>query len=282
MVEAMLGEFQSKHPAPCVMVDVHGSIKTSAAHLGFSKQSSHANCKRLWLEHLVPLVQLCFECGRSTAVGNTYRQIRGTCMGNQISPILSEIAVAAVEVAWSRAWSSQFVGHRIFHCWRYVDNRVLLMSQSSKAHSAVQSFLHSDFYRPPVQLELVEDNRFLGFDVVPESRQIKYILPEERWQIRNPSSSCSLNLLMSRLHSRLALIIKYTFPCYDIVPMTLQLCNFFEKHGGDPNEIEHVRRTAICSLRRQVVHQCTKAAPCLLCQWKRSDLVRNLCLSNPV
>ena len=266
MVEAMLREFQSKHPAPCVMVDVHGSIKTSAVHLGFSKQSSHANFKRLWLEHLVPLVQLSFECGRFTAVGNTYRQIRGTCMGNQISPILSEIAVAAVEVAWSRAWSSQFVGHRIFHCWRYVDNRVLLMSQSSKAHSAVQSFLHSDFYGPPVQLELVEDNHFLGFEVVPESRQIKYILPEERWQIRNPSSSCSLNLLMSGLRSRLALIIKYTFPCYDIVPMTLQLGNFFEKHGYDPNEIEHVRRIAICSLRRQVVHQCTKAAPCLLCQ----------------
>ena len=76
MVEAMLREFQSKHPAPCVMVvDVHGSIKTSAVHLGFSKQSSHANFKRLWLEHLVPLVQLSFECGRFTAVGNTYRQI---------------------------------------------------------------------------------------------------------------------------------------------------------------------------------------------------------------
>ena len=114
MVEAMLCEFQSKHPAPCVMVDVHGSIKTSAVHLGFSKQSSHANFKRLWLEHLVPLVQLSFECGRFTAVGNTYRQIRGTCMGNQISPILSKIAVVAVEVAWSRAWSSHFVGHRIF------------------------------------------------------------------------------------------------------------------------------------------------------------------------
>ena len=38
VVEAMLREFQSKHPAPCVMVvDVHGSIKTSAVHLGFSK-----------------------------------------------------------------------------------------------------------------------------------------------------------------------------------------------------------------------------------------------------
>ena len=69
---------------------------------------------------------------------------------------------------------------------------------------------------------------------------------------------------MSGLQSRLALVIKYTFPCYDIVPMTLQSCNFFEKHGYDPKEIEHVRRTAICSLTRQVVHQCAKAAPCLL------------------
>ena len=79
------------------MVDVH-AIKTSAVHLGFSKQSSNANFKRKWLEHLVPLVQLSFECGRFTAVGNTYRQIRVTCMGNQISAILSKIAVAAVEV----------------------------------------------------------------------------------------------------------------------------------------------------------------------------------------
>ena len=140
------------------------------------------------------------------------------------------------------------------------------MSQSSKAHTAVQSIPHSDFYGAPVQLELVNDNHFLGFDVVPESRQIKYILPNERWQIRNPSSSCSLNLLMSGLRSRLALIIKYTFPCYDIVPMTLHLCNFFGKHGYDQKEVERVRRATICSLRRQVVHQCTKAAPCLLCQ----------------
>ena len=94
-------------------------------------------------------------------------------MGNQISPILSEIAVAAVEVAWARAWSSQFVEHNIFHCWRYVDNRVLLMSQSSKAHTAVQSILHSDFYGAPVQLELVNDNHFLGFDVVPECTRIQ-------------------------------------------------------------------------------------------------------------
>ena len=116
MVEALLREFQRKHPAPSVVVGVHGSTKTFAVHLGFSKQSSHANFKQFWLEHLVAPVQLSFQCGRFTAVGNTYRQIRGTCMENQISPILSEIAVAAVEVAWARAWSSQFVGHKIFRC----------------------------------------------------------------------------------------------------------------------------------------------------------------------
>ena len=57
MVEALLREFQTKHPAAFVMVDAHGSTKTFAVHLGFSKQSSHANFKRFWLEHLVALVQ---------------------------------------------------------------------------------------------------------------------------------------------------------------------------------------------------------------------------------
>ena len=90
------------------------------------------------------------------------------------------------------------------------------MSQSGKAHSAVQSFLHSDFYGRPVQLELVEGNYFLGFDMVSVSRQFKIIqvYPSrslERGQIRNPSSSCSLNLSMSGLRSRLALIIKTLF-----------------------------------------------------------------------
>ena len=69
MVEALLREFQTKHPAAFVMVDAHGSTKTFAVHLGFSKQSSHANFKRFLLEHLVALVQLSFQCGRFIAVG---------------------------------------------------------------------------------------------------------------------------------------------------------------------------------------------------------------------
>jgi len=51
----------------------------------------------------VSIVQLSFECGTFTTVDGIYKQILGTCMGNQTSPIRSEIAVSAIEKSWHRS-----------------------------------------------------------------------------------------------------------------------------------------------------------------------------------
>ena len=47
--------------------------------------------------------------------------------------------------------------------WRYVDNRVILMSDNAKKTPAVQTLLRDDFYIPPVELEIVNDNYFSWF-----------------------------------------------------------------------------------------------------------------------
>ena len=65
---------------------------------GFSKHSLAMKNKAFQNYDSVSIVQLSFECGTFTTVDGIYKQIRGTCMGNQTSPIRSEIAVSAIEI----------------------------------------------------------------------------------------------------------------------------------------------------------------------------------------
>lgn len=135
-----------------------------AVHFVFSKRSSHANLKQLWLRTFAAISVISFESVEDT--------------GNQISPfspkllwLLFEYRGLPIVVSNCRAQD--------YTSWRYVDKWVLLTSQSSRSHSAGQSVLHSEFYGRLVQLELVQDTRFFRLDVLPESRQIKYFLSEE-------------------------------------------------------------------------------------------------------
>ena len=262
MVKRLVDEYTAQSHSKTVMVDITSSVKKSAMHSGFSKHSLAANNKTFGIADLVSIVQLSFDCGTFTAVGGIYKQIRGTCMGNQISPILSEIAVSAIEISWLRSFRNMLATNHVFNCWRYVDNRVILMSDNAKKTPAVQTLLRDDFYIPPVELEIVNDNYFLGFDVLPNQRRITYIQPQYKWQIRHPHGACSLKLLYSGLRSRLALIFKYSFPCTEIEPQTWRLCGFFIDNGYEQSQVCKTLEQVKIKMRRQIRHQCSAVAPC--------------------
>jgi hypothetical protein len=50
------------------------------------------------------------------------------------------------------------------------------MPDNAKKTPAVQMLLRDEFYIPPVELEIVNDHHFLGFDVLPNQRRMTFIL----------------------------------------------------------------------------------------------------------
>ena len=80
-----------------------------------------------------------------------FRQHRGTCVGNQISPVLSSLPVIQRKSCWQREWAQLLTSSRFFDTQqaelficRYVDNRLRsaawlepLLSTGSAQHSSI-------------------------------------------------------------------------------------------------------------------------------------------------
>ena len=58
-------------------------------------------CHTLEVQHLVSIVQLSFRTGVFVTNHRCFQQIRGTCIGNQISPVLSSLPVILRERVWT-------------------------------------------------------------------------------------------------------------------------------------------------------------------------------------
>jgi hypothetical protein len=114
---------------------------------GTSKLNQH----HVYLMDLPAIVELSFRLGVFSAQQRCYSQTHGTSIGNQISPILSSIAVAWVEETWRsihRTWWNNNHNHLFFS--RYVDNRFVLCPLSQVSSPAFRIFSRPDFYIHPV------------------------------------------------------------------------------------------------------------------------------------
>ena len=114
---------------------------------------------------------------------------------------------------------------------RYVDNRLLLLPNALVPHPAVKELVKLEFYEPPVQLEQVGNDEFLGFNLNIHERTATLMMPTEKWQYRCPNSAGSKAIMLSGYKSRLTRVKRYTFPP-EIVPQQIQLLKeLYAKHG---------------------------------------------------
>ena len=177
------------------------------------------NIRFLHVSDLPAIVSMSFKAGVFTTLGLLFRQHRGTCIGNQISPVLSSLPVIQRESCWQREWtqflsSAQFFDTKaseIFIC-RYVDNRLVLCDENFLSHQCLKDFQHLSFYGGTIQLEEVTNRQFLGFRLNAANRRVTYIQPDKAWSIRNPFSAGSWSSRVSGYLSRKALIVQYAWP----------------------------------------------------------------------
>ena len=75
-------------------------LLSKTGHPGQPRGKTKSSLKRLWIQDLPSIVDLSFSTGVFTAAGKCRLQVEGTCIGNQISPILSGLPVLLAERAF--------------------------------------------------------------------------------------------------------------------------------------------------------------------------------------
>ena len=139
------------------------------------------------------ICELSLQASIFTHMNHTFQQVRGSAIGNQISPVLANITGSHVEHQWRTQPQIQLLqqrAHRIYTT-RYVDNKLVLPNKSQHFHDGMQQFLTDTFYEPPVLLEQEPGLSFLECTINPDLQTLSYSQPTNTWQIQPYSSAAS-------------------------------------------------------------------------------------------
>ena len=187
-------------------------------------------------EDIQELVQMSLSLSYFVSMGVVYSQIRGSCIGSQISPTLCNITVAYEEVMWQKTFNVQLNSMGFFT--RYVDNRMCIVPRVLPAISPLHAFLQLDFYGEPVTLEQVGDMHFLGFNVDLAQRTVSYITPESEHKYRSTHSAGSKRMALTGAVSRLHLICRNTFPRKDVIQACQALASKYIQFGASAEDFQ--------------------------------------------
>ena len=145
--------YQEREFPPHITVSLRKLSNSECAWPGKPWARGAKHLKYLHVSDLEPIVSVSFKAGVFTTLGLVFRQHRGTCIGNQISPVLRSLPVIQRESCWQREWkqfltSTKFFDSpqaELFIC-RYADSRLLLSDASTLEHPCLKDFQHLSFY----------------------------------------------------------------------------------------------------------------------------------------
>ena len=198
--------------------------------------------------HFVELCQTALQCSHFVYAGKLFKQTRGTPIGGPASPALAQLTVCFEEQIWSECFETTRRNLSMLSqalCIRYVDNRMIILSKQLAEDPAMQLLLSQNFYREPIQLELVDDMHFVGYNLDLTNRAVEYIMPLQQWQIRHPASAGSTSLKLSSLSSRLYLIKRGVYPHQTAWPTARSLANLYITKGFHPQDVNNILNRVI-------------------------------------
>jgi hypothetical protein len=176
-----------------------------------------------------------------------FLQFRGSCIGSQISPPICNVAVAFDEHMWCTSFNILIKSFGLFA--RYVDNRAIIACKHVLSTPQFTTFLSLDFYRPPIELEALDDNILLGFKICLFSKTCQFIMPTQLWQFRSSKSAGTLTQNLSGLTSRLYTIMRGTFPKSLSKPSCRILCDKYIELGFHRFDVEQIYKKVINKCR---------------------------------
>ena len=194
-VKLLTQEFLNHSSCRVLSVD----IVSRTGHQEKPRGRNTSQFKRCWVEDIPSIAEVSFSTGVFTAAGRRRLQREGTCIGNQISPVLSGLPVLMAEQTFLKSLPVAIMSSMLF--LRYVDNRLLLAPSAVFQDPLIQAFCAPSFYKG-IQLESVTDHQWLGFTIDAPARTAQFNTPAQPWQVRSPASAGSWRLAASGFFSR--------------------------------------------------------------------------------
>ena len=203
-------------------------LLSKSGHQGKPRGNTCSSFERCWVEDIPLIVQVSFSTGIFTAAGKCRLQKEGTCIGNQISPVVSRLPVLMAEQIFLKSLLHAVFSSLLF--LRYVDNRLILAPSRIFQYPQIREFCRPDFNKG-IQLESVEDHQWLGVTIHASARTATFNPPKKPWQIRSPASAGSWRLAASGFFSRAALIHQYAWPTESVLPEIQALQEIYVQAG---------------------------------------------------
>ena len=206
--------------------------------------------RTIFFHHIPQLIQVTLKHTLFLHLQQPYHQVQGACIGMPCAGILCDIVAAFEEYLWSVTYGmiqtqDQLLGRcaELF-IMRYVDNRLNLIDQALMRHDGIHALRCLDFYKSPIVLEPTDNNKLLGFqlhiDNLHQRHEMRFILPDEPWQIRSAYTASNSQLLLSSFTSRIWIIKRGTFPPCNRFAMYARLTQLYIAKGFQPKELTRI------------------------------------------
>ena len=140
-VTALTEQFLEQSGCTVLSVD----LLSKSGHQGKPRGKTRSSFKRCWVEDIPLIVQVSFSTGIFTAARKCRLQKAGTCIGNQISPVLSGLPVLMAEQTFLKSLPHAVFSSLLF--LRYVDNRLILAPSLIFQNPQIRDFCRPDFYK---------------------------------------------------------------------------------------------------------------------------------------
>ena len=190
----------------------------------------------VYLRDVVDICRLSCECSVFTIMGKVFRQQRGATIGNQISPMLANLAVSLLEQHFLEQHPNllQQLGP-------FVDNRLLIVDSAKTHLPALQQLFSSMFYEHPVELEHVvsadADQEFLGFDLIAHQARLHLLIRDEPWKIRLPESAGPIHQKIAAFTAKRHSILRHVWPPDDRQDQLQALHRMFLQAGFSRSQL---------------------------------------------
>ena len=206
-----------------------------------------SNAYTIDLADIEEIVQMSLDSSYFVSMGEVFSQIRGSCIGSQISPALCNITVAFEETMWQQTFTTQLSSMGFFT--RCVDNRLSIFNKNLPESSPLHFFMQLGFYGDPVTLEDVGDLHILGFNIDLPNKAVHPIIPTEEYKFRSTSSAGSQHMALTGAVSKCHTICRNTWPRKLIPAACTALSTQYIHYGADPAMMKQCQTAIMAKYR---------------------------------
>ena len=189
------------------------------------------NTRTMHLEDLPDLTAFMLQSSYFQCGAFTFRQIQGASMGSALAPVLCTLVASTTEFLWLRNFRNTLFNIGLCTTVRYADNRAFHFHEGLRRNSWTQLLLNLEFYGPPILLEYVHEEKFLGTVCSVVQGTITTCQPSDSTVLRTLQSVGSREHVLSGFSARIRTIIRLARPMRLIRPQVEDLIEIYRGRG---------------------------------------------------